>query len=261
MANHIHLVIIPKDPADFCSFLEYLKRETAHAVNKLLGRRKRTLWCRNYDSPILLDFKAAKNKIEYTYLNPTKANLEYSIDKYPGLSTWKYRDRDNVVINTKRIPRRNFSKLKRYSLEESTKELKRLLKLPATKCKLILEPTAWLKCYGMENEVTSVNRDITSSVKEKEKALEKTSAKPPLGSQALQRQPMDMPYTSEKYSPKMICLGTCRHARREFIWWFKELSNQAYKAYSDFCNKLCSTLEIPLGMFCSGENVWGNATA
>ena len=63
MANHMHLILIPEAPEHFCAFIEYLKRETAHAVNKLLGRRRRTVWLSGYDSPILLDLEVAKRRI------------------------------------------------------------------------------------------------------------------------------------------------------------------------------------------------------
>ena len=35
-------------------FMERFKCETAHAVNRLLGRRQVTVWCKGYDSPVIL---------------------------------------------------------------------------------------------------------------------------------------------------------------------------------------------------------------
>jgi REP element-mobilizing transposase RayT len=54
MGNHIHLIVLVEDPEVVESFLERFKCETAHAVNRLLGRRQVSVWCEGYDSPTIL---------------------------------------------------------------------------------------------------------------------------------------------------------------------------------------------------------------
>ena len=35
--NHFHMIAIPRDPLDFPLFFKYIKQETAHAINRLIG--------------------------------------------------------------------------------------------------------------------------------------------------------------------------------------------------------------------------------
>src|SRR5690606_7274325 len=44
MANHFHMLIVVDDPEHLSPFVGYVKAETAHAINRLLGRRKKTVW-------------------------------------------------------------------------------------------------------------------------------------------------------------------------------------------------------------------------
>src|SRR5688572_30273179 len=52
--THIHLFVVIENPDDLCGFTERFKTESAHMINRLLGRKKRTLWCEGYDSPVVL---------------------------------------------------------------------------------------------------------------------------------------------------------------------------------------------------------------
>ena len=53
-ATHVHLVLVVINPDDVSAFFRYFKGESAHMINGLLGRNKRTVWCEDYDSPIVL---------------------------------------------------------------------------------------------------------------------------------------------------------------------------------------------------------------
>src|SRR5262245_23867743 len=63
MPNHMHLIITIGDSTRTKFFVEYIKRETAHAVNRLQGRRQRTVWVKGYDSPTILDPEKAIARI------------------------------------------------------------------------------------------------------------------------------------------------------------------------------------------------------
>ena len=54
MGNHLHMLLVVENPEDVSHFMEYFKRETAIARNRLLGRRQRTVWASGCDSPIFL---------------------------------------------------------------------------------------------------------------------------------------------------------------------------------------------------------------
>lgn len=53
-ATHIHLVLVVTDPDHVQAFFRHFKTESAHMIDALLRRAKRTLWCEGYDSPIVL---------------------------------------------------------------------------------------------------------------------------------------------------------------------------------------------------------------
>ena len=85
MANHIHLVIVVRNPEHVARFMQYFKRESSHSINRLLGRKKRTIWCDRYDSPVVLDAERLANVITYLYTNPVKDNLVEKVEDYPCL--------------------------------------------------------------------------------------------------------------------------------------------------------------------------------
>ena len=88
-SNHVHMLLVVENPDDVSGFIRHFKTESAHLLNRVLGRRKRTIWCEGYDSPIVLTPTRALIALSYLYSNPAKDNLEESIDKYPGLSSWE----------------------------------------------------------------------------------------------------------------------------------------------------------------------------
>jgi len=64
MSNHVHMLNVVEFPELVKDFVGYFKRESAHAINHLLGRKKHTIWCSGYDSPIVLDPAKVLDRIE-----------------------------------------------------------------------------------------------------------------------------------------------------------------------------------------------------
>src|SRR5690606_7344163 len=83
MPNHVHIMVVVKDPQNVPRFVEYLKRESAYVVNALLGRKKHTVWCDGYDSPVILDAETAIRKLTYVSINPLSAELIKKASNYP----------------------------------------------------------------------------------------------------------------------------------------------------------------------------------
>ncbi len=81
------MVFVVINPEHVPEFLRNVKAESAHMLNNLLGRNRRTVWCEGYDSPIVLTPLHALVFISYLYANPAKDDLEISIHRYPGLSS------------------------------------------------------------------------------------------------------------------------------------------------------------------------------
>lgn len=44
LANHFHMLIVVDNPEHVPAFVGYVKCEIAHAINRLLGRRRKTIW-------------------------------------------------------------------------------------------------------------------------------------------------------------------------------------------------------------------------
>ena len=86
--THLHFLLRCYNPEDIPAFMERFKTESSHYLNKLLGRRKRTIWCDSYDCSRILTPSRAIKKIVYLYTNPVKDQLISSITQYPGLSSW-----------------------------------------------------------------------------------------------------------------------------------------------------------------------------
>ena len=82
------MILVVKNPDHVPSFIRHFKTESAHMLNRILGRRKRTIWCDGYDSPLVLTLRRALVALAYLYANPAKDNLVPTIDTYPGFSTW-----------------------------------------------------------------------------------------------------------------------------------------------------------------------------
>ena len=150
-ATQVHLIPVVNNPDDVSGFLGYFKRESAHMLNRILGRKKRTIWCEGYDSPEVLTPVRTLIALSYIYSNPAKENLERSIEKYPGLSSWKMFNGGEHVKNWKRIRRPAFKALPPDAQNRRgyTKEAERILADTKKTHQFRLSPNAWLAAHGI----------------------------------------------------------------------------------------------------------------
>jgi len=229
MANHMHLLLVVQDPEDFVSFIGYLKRESAHAVNRLLGRKKHTVWCDRYDDPKILDPEKAIQRIVYLYTNPQKANLVETIDQYPNLSTWQAFLSGGTESFVGRIPRNAITELPERALSPSQQQrfTAELEDFSAEEQTLLIEPDAWMKCFsdleGQDPE--AINTRIVQEIREQETQLQKTRATqniPVIGARRLENGDMRKSYMPKKRGKRMICLSSVIAYRKRFINFYKE---------------------------------------
>ena len=75
MGNHLHMLTVPTDPELLVRFVNHVKTELAHAVNHLLGHRRRTVWCEGFGAQPILTRSSAIEKFIYLYTNPQQAGL------------------------------------------------------------------------------------------------------------------------------------------------------------------------------------------
>jgi len=252
MSNHLHLILVVNNPEHVSSFMRYLKSESSHAVNRLLGRRKKTIWSAGYDSPILLTPERVVHYARYIYLNPSRAGLVESIDEYPGVSSWSMFLNKRPVSQHARIPRPLLKPLSSPAL--SISEQRRLVsgweRLELEKKSFLLEPWAWVECFPGVN-IEETRDSIIAGVREAELGYRQERlavGKRVLGATALRRQSMTKEHVPTQRSRRMVVLCENKKLRKQFLEHFKSLCDLAAAAYKSW-KRGDLLVRIPAGMF------------
>ena len=221
-ATHLHMLVIVDNPDDIKGFMERFKTESAHAVNALLGRRKRTVWCEGYDSPALLTVEDVIRKIIYLYANPAKDGLVSSIQQYPGLSSWGMFRRQTERVQVQRIHR---SEVKRMSSKGHKALLSKLLRrVPQY---LSLHPDAWMDGFQVPKEARSaLDARIKKEIAQEELQYQKDrdrERRGVVGKERLIARGMDLTYIPQRHGRKMWCICSDIQLRKAYIAWAKAL--------------------------------------
>ena len=233
-ATHVHILLVVIDPDDVQAFIRHFKTESAHMINRLLGRGKRTLWCEGYDSPIVLTPIRALVAIAYLYSNPAKDNLESSIDRYPGFSSWQMFQSGQSSQRWKRLRRTQFKFIPRdaNNLKGYTKLAQELLHESNEFQTFTLEPNAWMEAFGYTSvqEQERINKRLVERVRlleERAEHLRRRTNTRVLGRERLINQTLDTNYRPQRNGRRMWCLSEKRSVRVKFIRFFKELMHKA----------------------------------
>ena len=221
------------DPEDLTKFVGYVKQEIAHQVNAVLGKRKRTIWCDGYDSPILITYNDIIEYFAYIFTNPQSAHLVERIEEYPGCSSWGH-----LISNTLQITReRNWRNPEDKEPEEVT---------------LTIEPFAWLQALEGEfyTEETAI-RDLKEAIRQKELLLMKErreSRRGVMGARRLATQGIISNFAPKKFGRRMLIICRDLDFRKNYI--------KTYKYLCEFCRNVFSkwkagdySLAFPVGMF------------
>ena len=259
MANHFHLILLVTNPETVPDFIGYIKAKSANAINRLLKKGKQPVWCDGFDSPVLLDAATVIEKIIYTYANPAKARLVDSISQYPGISSWNAFTKEEKPKYIRWIMPSTITPLPSPDMTH-TEQVKYLISLQHNNkahYKLTFSPNAWISSFPELREQTpeQINNKIISRVKNQEAELAKE--KPAMGSAQLQKQPLDKEHTRKKDGKRMICLGSAKEKRINFISWFKAISA---KAAEIIYNAIHLNIHEPLppGFFAPGKVLHAN---
>ena len=261
MANHVHLVITVICPESVDNFVQYIKRESAHAVNRLLGRRKRTVWCEGYDSPLILDIEKALDVIAYLYCNSAEAGISDTIEQYPGLSSWNMFISGNYSIERKRLRRDYIPYIgtNSVSLNLQSKLISDLEKEALEDNIFTLSPYAFLKSFDTDSTEEQIKEEIINRVRTKEEEFRRIRTKSLPSQIKLKTSGINLDYNPQKFGKKMICLSSEKIRRVIYINWYKQLCEKAAHIYKEFKNKL-SELFLPPGLFSPGgyltANLW-----
>ena len=241
MANHLHILLVVENPEDVSNFIGYVKCEIAHAVNQLLGRRRRTIWAEGYDSPVILTAEDTLRYIGYIYANPSKANLVDKIEEYPGVSSWQmfYGQRDSskhAWIRRPAIPKLPSSAL---TIGEQRRLVEELVRGATLSHEFVLEPYAWMECFPEteDSSIDAMREEIIEDVRareEKYRAERVAAGRVVIGSTSLRRQSMLKEYQPRKFGKKMVCLCSCKELRRRFIDHYRALCQAAAMVYENW---------------------------
>jgi len=260
MRNHFHMLLIVHDPKDIPSFTGFFKRESAHAINRMLGRRQRTVWCERYDNPVILDSEKAIERLNYLYLNPVKAGLTLEIEQWPlSSASWVDFSNNKSIKRFKPIPRNKIPFIPEIPLspQEMNDLCKELMDLPGEYLTLTVKPHAWKNCFrdAINRKDEELNKRVFNSIRREEERLKLEREKdghtyPSLDT--LRGQNIRRPYTPKKFGKRMLCLASDKMKRVLYLEWLKE----TYRKLPCFL-KQCGvdfqkTLHYPPGFFAPG---------
>jgi REP element-mobilizing transposase RayT len=229
-ATHVHLIMVVDNPDDISGFVRYFKTESAHMLNRILGRKKRTIWCEGYDSPIVLSPVRAILAIAYIYANPVKDNLVNTIEEFPGLSSWSMYHGDIQTQTWKIVKRSDFRPLSQsahryrgYELEANS-----IIQDTAKTATFTIKPNAWMNAFGINSteEYQNINKRIIQHIRhiEERARIQRVKQKKPLmGRERLLNQRIDPFYLPKRNGKKMWCLAENRLKRLPFIKFLKGL--------------------------------------
>lgn len=233
--NHFHLILIPRMTNAIPKFMKYIKQESSHAINRLLGRRRRTVWCARYDSPIVLTASSIAKYIAYTYTNPEKDRIIDSIDNFTGVSSWKRYKHKKHSISAKRIPRNAITPLDNptnITREERKTLASKYKNLGSETYSFRLKPYACVTCFEETSHLS--NSEIDEMIEaEMGKIREEIPAdKTPIHDRkSLLMVQIKLDYQPKKFGKKMIAICDDVKLRKDFISWFKGIREQAREVY------------------------------
>ena len=252
--THAHIMLVVENPDDVRGFMERFKTESAHVINRLLGRQKRTVWCEGYDSPTVISLDRVIEKIVYIYRNPSNDNLVDSIDNYPGLSSWKEFRGGRTTYKTRHIPRNAVTKLpdKLMDVDAYRREVKRI-SYKRRKISFIINPNAWMKCFKISDpkEIREINDKIISRVYQEEaeaREERKSQGKTPLGVERLLLTPVGADYQPKRKGKRSLCIGDNDQDRIDFITHAKSLFEKGRETLEQWRKGNCS-LMYPVGIY------------
>jgi REP element-mobilizing transposase RayT len=261
MPNHIHIILVVQSPEAIPQFLQYVKRESAHAINRLLNRRRHTVWCTGSDTPVILDPATVLRRLSYIYLNPARAGLVESIDQYPNISSWQALLSGATEETVCRIPRDYIVDFYRVasgqSIEKALEYLRKkdVVLSPAT---FRLEPFSWTPHFidTQKQDVENLRHQVVMDVRQEEAQLCRSRTEPVLGASRLRSQPMDKPYLPSKSGRRSICLGASQAVRALFLDWYFALRETARAALQQL--RQGRFVVLPPGFFYPGGYLLSN---
>jgi hypothetical protein len=212
--------------------MERFKCETAHAVNRLLGRRQVTVWNEGYDSPAILTLEDLIEKMAYVYANPVRAHRTDSIDNYLGVSSWQMFTSGTLSKEVQRIRRPFIQPLPKGALSPSEQKRKAayVAELATETLTFTLTPDAWTVAFPNQMTIEQFNDKVLKRIREIEQEMaavrEQKRIILPTEYQII-TQPIDTSYSPTTFGRQMWCICGNIPMRIAFIAFIKQLVLQA----------------------------------
>lgn len=244
MGNHIHLFAIPYDVSMCSKFCCEVQKKLTDYLKCLLGVDELHLWEGRPTIAKVLNLDYAIERIAYFFANPAAANLVDNIEQYPGLSSYQatvdnQSNLDAIVVEEcpwirqptiAQLPTRKPTGRQDCYFANQLRSANRLTH------DLILEPNAWMKCFGITSsaQVKEINERILESTKSKEaqaRELRVREGKMPMGAKRLLQVPIMAAHKPKKKGRKIYVLSSIKELRINYIREFKEFCRECRRCY------------------------------
>lgn len=218
MANHFHLILVPINPEQFPAFVGYVKQELSHIVNRLKGRRKKTIWCEGYDSPILLGYHEAIHYLTYCYTQPQTIHKVARIEDYKGASSWQQFISCKYTSTHKRLHRTNFrhhNKRERLSTQQEDCDNQE-------EHTLTLNPFVFIKNLAPNKSADDVKSEIIKEVRRIEDNCANERKEKNIKLNNHQRLSDPDTYVPSKFGRRMLFICWNKELNKRFLYWIKD---------------------------------------
>jgi len=249
MPNHYHM-ILSGHPALISPFMGYIDSEVAKAIKRLIpGFYKGNFWQGRFKEQRLATPAAVLEKISYLYNNPVRAGLVSSIEKYPGISSYRAFVRNDFSLLARF--QRSSALRPLYSKKPLTYliELRKRDRAPAHT--LSISPYAWKSAFAEttgESKVSLKGKivELISAIEAQYNAARHGSV---LGAPALRAARMDRPYTPKTKSRTPFIICDDKELRRILIEDYHDFCELCRLAWVTFKKKLSTLLSLPYGAY------------
>ena len=261
MGNHAHIIILSRDSEQCCRFYGEIQKQLTEAIKKLLGLPHLNLWKKNSASLVLYgDVESLMTRIAYLYANPARAHLVDKITQYPGLSSIRgFKKSPNTIeakytelvswIRNPYIPRIS---IPTPNFTQDIALANKLNKHAKRSHLLVLQPNAWMKSFGLDDEVVEdINEHIMARIEKFESNARADRIRRgfrPMGAKRLEAQPIDLAYMSKSQGRRIFVYASDKNIRMRMIQRYKEFCRICDECYQRW--KLGDyTIEWPPGAF------------
>ncbi len=245
--SHAHIIIVTKDAYQCTKFYGEIQKKITDCLKRLLGRSHLNIWEGRAAVIRLGDLEHAKNRIAYLYANPAQDDLETSIRRFPGYSSFErfqlVKSRSVLEKTSELVPKLSLPSIPtlqspRLSLTQDKNVVKLLERRNPDLQLLVRQPNYWMKCFGIEErDAGEINKDIEEKLEKKEEAAERRrekSGKKVMGRVKLLSQAIMAEHTPKKRDRKIFYLGLCKENRIAYLREFKSFCDQCRACYREW---------------------------